>query len=399
MYRSAVILIVTAVLAVIVLLVAAQALAVVEMLAVVDERVGSVHVVRGSQAQAATVGMLVRAGDRVRTGANALVGLHWADGTRLEVGPETELVVQRCRANRVRKVSSTHFRLNLGEVWIRLRGALHPGSKFEVETPTIVAAVRGTIFGVKVSPDGTSRLEVYEGEVDILDDHGQSMEAGVSGECAVVGKGRFQVQRMTPAEAERWESKADIIGPLVDVAEPGHSVTTTSVALVPVSGRTEDMTVITVNGERVKVSPKGLFRSRARLTEGSNVITVVGTLGRLRTSVERRVTYVNPTQVIALTAHPSTDPRDAPGVMEITAVLRGSHSKLVPDGTPVEFSADRGIMPRYSRTDRGAVTAKWNPQAHGEAARVTAKSGQATAIIVVPPAKQRGAAAEQAPAR
>lgn len=397
MYRSAVIFVVTAVLAVIVLLVAAQALAVVEMLAVVDERVGAVHVVRGSQVLEPTVGTLVRAGDRVRTGENAQVGLHWADGTRLEVGPDSELVVQRCRVNKMRKTSASHFRLNLGEVWIRIRGALHPGSKFEVETPTIVAAVRGTIFGVKVFRDGTSRLEVYEGEVDILDDQGRSMEAGVSGESVVVGKGRFEVQRMSKAEASRWESKADIIGPLVELGEPAPSDTRTSMALVPVCGRTEDVTAITVNGERVRVSQNGIFRTRARLTEGPNVISVVGTLGRLRTEVTREITYVNPTRVIALTAHRSSDRREAPGAMEITAVLRGNQSKLVPDGTPVELSADRGTIPRYYRTLRGAVTAKWDPEGGDGAAWITATSGRETATIVVkPPA---AATAGHAPAR
>jgi len=397
MYRSVVILVVTAVLALIVLLIAGQTLAVVEMLAVVDERAGSVHVVRGTEAQAAVIGTLVRAGDRVRTGANAQAGLHWADGTRLEMGPETELVIQRCRVNKVRKHSATHFRLNLGEVWIRLRGALHPGSKFEVETPTIVAAVRGTIFGVKVFRDGTSRLEIYEGQVDILDERGQSMQAGISGECAVIGKGRFEVQRMSEAEADRWKSKADIIGPLVEVAEPTQRATTTSVALAPVSGKTEDMTAITVNGERVKVSQKGVFRTRARLTEGPNVITVVGTLGRLRTKVAREVTYVNPTHVIALTSRPSTDRRDAPGVIEVTAVLRGQAYHLVPDGTPVELSAARGAMPRHYRTVRGALTAKWDPEGGDGPTRITAKSGRETATIVVKP--QAAAPAGHAPAR
>jgi len=257
--------------------------------------------------------------------------------------------------------------------------------------------VRGTIFGVKVFRDGTSRLEIYEGQVDILDERGQSMEAGISGECAVIGKGRFEVQRMSEAEADRWKSKADIIGPLVEVAEPAHRATTTSVALAPVSGKTEDMTAITVNGERVKVSQKGVFRTRARLTEGPNVITVVGTLGRLRTTVAREVTYVNPTQVIALTSRPSTDRRDAPGVMEITAALRGGQYNLVPDGTPVELSADRGAMPRYHRTVRGAFTAKWNPEGGDGPARIIAKSGRESATIVVKP--QAATPAGDAPAR
>jgi hypothetical protein len=407
MYRSAVILIVATVLALVVLLVGAQMLAVVEMLAVVDERAGTAQVVRGDEARPAAVGMVVRAGERLRTGSEGRVGLHWADGSRVEVGPDSELVIERCRLNKVRKRHTTHFRLNLGEIWIRLHGVLNPGSKFEVETPTIVAAVRGTIFGVKVFRDGTTRLEVYQGQVDILGDGiGQAVNSGERGQCALVGKGRFDVQRMSDAEVERWHRQTNIVGPLLEVTEPPPDCTTAS-ALTPVSGRTEELTAVAVNGESVAVSAKGTFRTRARLTEGPNVVTIVATLGRLRSSVSRKVSYVNPTRVIALTCRPSDDPHDPAGVVELTAALRDRNGELVSDGTPVEFLADRGFIPRYHRTHRGAVTAKWQPsrdmspaakpygpprRSSDLATRVTARSGPATAAALVRPCDRLRAA-------
>jgi len=397
---TSVILILATVLALVVLLVGAQMLAVVEMLAVVDQRTGIAQVLRGDEARPAAVGMLVRAGERLRTGSHGRVGLHWADGSRIEVGPGSELIIERCRLNKVRKHRTTHFRLNLGEIWIRLHGVLNPGSKFEVETPTIVAAVRGTIFGVKVFRDGTTHLEVFQGQVDIVGDGiGQAVTSGYCGQCALVGKGRFEVQRMSEAEAERWRRQADIVGPLLEVAEPPLGCTTAS-ALTPVSGRTEALAAVAVNGESVPVSAKGTFRTRARLTEGPNVVTIVATLDRLRSSVTRKVIYVNPTQVIALTCRPSDDPHDPAGVVELTAVLRDGSGELVPDGTPVQLLANRGSIPRYHRTQRGAVTAKWRPspemspaakpygprwRSSDLATRVTARSGPAAATALVPP--------------
>ncbi|UCH34831.1 MAG: FecR domain-containing protein [Armatimonadota bacterium] len=385
MYRSAVILIVAAVLAVILLLVCAQTLAIVEMLAVVDERAGPVQVLRGGDARDATVGMLVRSGDLVRTGPQGLIGLHWADGSRIELGPNSELVVERCRANKVRKTRSTHFRLNLGEIWIRIRGALQPGSKFEVETPTIVAAVRGTVFGLEVLHDGTTRLEVYDGQVEIIGDGvAQSVESGRSGKCAVVGKRGFEVHNMSEAEAERWRGKADVIGPLLTVTEPAPD-SSTSVALAPVRGRTEEAATVTVNGEPVRVGANGVFRSRARLVQEQNVITIVASLGGRRTTVSRAVAYVNPTDVIALTWRPSKDPHDAPGVMEVKAVLRDPDGELVPDGTPVELVVDSGDIIGGHRTEHGAVVAKWRPAESAVSARITVTSGQVAASAIVSP--------------
>jgi hypothetical protein len=390
MYRSAVILIVTVVLAAAMWLVFAQLLTVVDLLAVIDDRAGPVEVLHGETASVARLGDLVRAGDRIRTGRAAHVGVHWADGSRIEVGPESELVVQRCRINKLRKTRSTHFRLNLGEIWLRLRGTINRGSKFEVETPTIVAAVRGTIFSVKVLHDGTTHLQVYEGQVDILGDHAtQAIEAGAVGQCATVGKTGFATKSMSAAEAQRWRAKGNIIGPLLAVDEPACD-STTSVALVPVSGRTEQLATVTVNGERVRVKRlRETFRTRARLIEGPNLITVVATIARMRTTVTRRVTYVNPTHVIALTSRPSRDPHDAAGVMDVEAVLRDARGELVPDGTPVELLADRGMIPRHHRTERGAVSAKWQPGGagvpthRGPPTRVTARSGAATATAVI----------------
>jgi len=386
MYRSAVILTIGAVLAVIVLIVCAQTMAMVEILAVIDERAGAVHVMRGDAARSATLGMLVRSGERVRTGADGRVGIHWADGSRAELGPDSELVIQRCCLNKFRHTRTSHFRLNLGQVWIRIHGMLQPGSKFEVETPTIVAAVRGTIFGLRVAQDGTTRLEVYRGSVDIIDNGiSQSIESGAKGKAAVVGRRRFEVQALSDADAQRWREKWDIVGPLVEISEPAQD-STTSVALAPVRGCTETAAAVTVNGERVRVNPRGVFRTRARLTTGSNVITIVATMGELRTILVRKVTYANPTEAIALTCRRSADHADPAGAMEVKAVLRNAQGELVPDGTPIELLANRGSIIRYHRTERGMVVEKWYPAESAGPARVTATSGSAGATAIVTPA-------------
>jgi len=380
MYRSAVILIFTFVLVLLMFIVVAQTFVVVERLAVIDQHSGSAQVLWRDQARPAALGTLVRAGERVRTGEDARIGLHWADGSRIEVGPNSELVVQRCRLNKAKHTSQSRFRLNLGEIWIRVRAALEPGSKFEVETPTIVAAVRGTVFAVRVSSDGTTSLEVYRGEVEI---RGDGIGQGVtSGRSAIVGKGRFDVRRMSGAERQSWRDVEDITGPLLVIMEPAPGITT-SMPLAPVHGRTEEQATVSINGEPVSVDRKGAFRGRARLVEGANVITIVCALDALRTTIHREVTYVNPTREIVLTSRPATGPHDPPGALDITAVLRDEAGDLVGDGTPVEVLADRGAVARHHRTTHGAAVAKWRPDDGRAPLRVTATSGGASATIIV----------------
>jgi len=391
MYRSAVILIFTFALLLLMFIVVAQMFVVVERLAVIDEHSGSAQVLWRDQARPAALGALVRAGERVRTGQDARIGLHWADGSRIEVGPNSELVVQRCRRNRAKHTSQSRFRLNVGEIWIRVRGALEPGSKFEVETPTIVAAVRGTVFAVRVCADGTTSLEVYRGEVEI---RGDGVGQGVaSGRFAIVGKGRFDVRRMSKAERQSWRDVEDITGPLLVIMEPAPGITT-SMPLAPVHGRTEEQATVSINGEPVSVDRKGVFRGRARLVEGANVITIVCTLGGAdlksapRATIHREVTYVNPTREIVLTSRPATGPHDPPGALDITAVLRDEAGDLVGDGTPVEVLADRGVVARQQRTTHGAVVAKWRPggaDLKSAPLRVIATSGGASATIIVDP--------------
>lgn len=382
MYRSAVILIMTFVLAVLLLIVVAQTFTTIEMLAVIDERTGAAQVVHGNRSQPAALRMLLHAGERVRTGADGRVGLHYANGVRIEVGSNSEFVVQRCRLDRRRHVQRSRFRLNLGQVWIRLRGALEPGSKFEVETPTIVAAVRGTIFGLQVAHDGTTELQVYRGEVEI--DGAEGSQGIASGDCATVGRRRFDVKHMSAGDAAEWQQIGDIIGPMLVVNEPVAG-SVTAVPLATVHGVTEPAAVVSINGERVAVNRRGAFRGRTRLADGENVITIVALLGEMRSTVQRTTRYRNPASSIVITTRPSADPHAPQRTMEVTAVVRDGAGQLAPDGTMVRFAADQGFIESGQGTHHGVATVLWQP-ADGGTALVTATCGSVHATTMMKPA-------------
>lgn len=106
----------------------------------------------------------VAGGDVVRTGADASALLIWLDdGTLTELGPETTLEIITFD-----RTVEDAYEINLGLISGRILNAITPfvdrNSRFEVQTPDVNAAVRGTVFAVEVTPD-QSTVVVQEGRV------------------------------------------------------------------------------------------------------------------------------------------------------------------------------------------------------------------------------------------
>lgn len=222
-------------------------------------------------------GKLVREGDVVRTGPDSSVELRWlkwAGGMRTKIGPQTRFRVKRAVVNRSTKDEESRLRVDIGKVWVRLRKALRGRSKFEVETPTVVAAVRGTVFSVSVGPGGVSEVEVYEGRVAVEGPRGAAATLG-RGSQTTAGKGQrtLQIHPMTPEDLAQWTAESCIIGPFLEVSAPaeGEAVEGDSVSVV---GRAEPEVRVLVNDQQAKVSTTGEFSAEARLEPEANTVTV-----------------------------------------------------------------------------------------------------------------------------
>ena len=137
--------------------------------ATLEEVRGSVEVIPADGATWHPVfsGIEVGPGDRIRTGAQASVTIEFPDGSRTELDANTELTVVELRVRRDGGSRTVFLRQWLG----RTQNYVHPmpaaASLFKIETPSGVAAVRGTRFVVEVAPDGQTHLEVNEGEVEV----------------------------------------------------------------------------------------------------------------------------------------------------------------------------------------------------------------------------------------
>ena len=114
-----------------------------------------------------------------------------ADNSIIRVEPDTHITFNRLSHFGDTGMVDTRIRLKRGGM-INTVAPLLKGSRFEIRTPSAVAAVRGTVFRLRTNTDGT-QIEVTEGEVSFGHEHGmQTIQAGegasVSAQSALMDK-------------------------------------------------------------------------------------------------------------------------------------------------------------------------------------------------------------------
>lgn len=283
-----------------------HSIAIVQRVAIVDTVSGQAQVLPDGAGppKPLEAGKLVHAGDVIRTGPDGTVELRWArwaGGIRIKLGPNSKFTVKRAVRNRTKKTEEAVLRLDEGSVWVRLRKALSSKSKFEVETPTAVAAVRGTIFQVTVEAGGATRVSVWEGTVSVKPEQGGEVSVTTGTALSAGGAVGGQPMALTEAEREEWQAQTSVIGPYLEVSEPADGAEVQAACVV--SGRTELDTTLTINGESTKVATNGGFEATVNLAPGPNLIEVRAVApDRSGTTVVRQVTVA----AAAGTATPNT---------------------------------------------------------------------------------------------
>ncbi len=261
-----------------------QSVAVLQRAAHVSNVSGEVKIVRKGEETTQVLPedkRLVQAGDKLITGADGRLSLNWIDGTRIRMAPGSALTVQKCEA--AKGVERAVFRLDLGKVWVRVLRMLSQQDKFEIKTPTATAGVRGTIFAVAVTPDGTTDVSVYEGEVTVVSAGGE-VKVAANNTARLRAQSSPQVGAFSAQEAQGWAAQIGELGPYLEVTDVTFSDDT-----VTITGRTEREAKLTVNDQAVTPKPHGRFTVEVEVPEGeSPTVTAVATDRRgYATTVER----------------------------------------------------------------------------------------------------------------
>ncbi len=115
----------------------------------------------------AAVGMFLWSNDRIQTAAGSNVTLEFADGSKVLVQAESEMRLGKLMRYGSTGMAETDLFLKSGRTHSKIIPRSGPGSRFEIKTPSAVAAVRGTEYRVGANPDGSSRIEVLTGSVQL----------------------------------------------------------------------------------------------------------------------------------------------------------------------------------------------------------------------------------------
>lgn len=105
--------------------------------------------------------------DRIRTGSFAFVEILIDDGSLVTVEQNSEITLSELSADvGTKKIESTIF-LAFGRLISNVARFMHRDSRYSVQTPTMVAGVRGTEFVVEATDSEKTDVGVFEGEVAV----------------------------------------------------------------------------------------------------------------------------------------------------------------------------------------------------------------------------------------
>jgi hypothetical protein len=129
------------------------------------------------------IGALLNHGDLLTTSAETRAAVRFTDdGSILRMNPNTDLQI---RAEGDRTAMRKTLQIDFGELWARV--TKQEGGEYRIETPTAVAAVKGTEFYVRVNDQGTMIITT-DGVIEFFNDVGTvDIPAGVTGTTTATG--------------------------------------------------------------------------------------------------------------------------------------------------------------------------------------------------------------------
>ncbi|AOY88202.1 peptidoglycan-binding protein LysM [Marinobacter salinus] len=161
---------------------------------------GAVHFISGADGRKLplTRDTLIRVGDEVLSSSGTAT-IELADGSKVRLSPSSHMVFNRLTQYGKSGMVDTRLRLNKGEVHTRVKPVIEGGARFEISTPSAVAAVRGTAFAIQTSPEGTN-LQVTDGVVDFgAPGKTRRIPAGYSASVSTQSNSGLNIRRLPPA--------------------------------------------------------------------------------------------------------------------------------------------------------------------------------------------------------
>ncbi len=162
---------------------------------------GDVIAVRGAGSTALTIGAAILRSDRIRTGADARVKIRFLDGTVVALGDNSDLAAAEYAVDDAGTRRSGVLSLIRGLFRATVTPGL-PDSRFELETTTAIASVRGTDFMGQTSVENTG-IFVIDGAVAVS----SKAPAPIESVLLRAGEGTDVPAVAVPTGVRRWSQR------------------------------------------------------------------------------------------------------------------------------------------------------------------------------------------------
>jgi len=163
---------------------------------------GNASVSRGDiPPQRISVGDRLAGGDRVITGKGARIELRLPDGSFLRFDERTTFEVVSAALDQKAQQRDVSVNVILGRTWAKVARFFGRKSRFQLNTPTAVAGVRGTTYRMNVNEDSSAVVKVYEGEIEVRPRKEETSQAPAA--APILSK-PTPVQGPRPVTMEEW---------------------------------------------------------------------------------------------------------------------------------------------------------------------------------------------------
>lgn len=255
---------------------------------------GEVQVQKGGAGDwtAAAEGMLLRAGDVVKTGSKSSCAIKWSQDNIVKLTAFSTMKIEQLEKNPAAGSENSSLDLWTGKMYAKAKKLSTPSSTFEVRTPTAIAGVRGTKLAVEVGADESTAVECLEGSVSVKGTAGGEVVLGNKEKTTVKKNEAPQPpQKLDEKDEKDFEEAEEISEAVLEIMQPVGNLETDTTPIA-IKGKTDPGSSVNVNGQTVTADNNGIFTATVDLTEGVNQIKIesVNKQGKSKT-VNRVIKY------------------------------------------------------------------------------------------------------------
>jgi len=180
---------------------------------IVNTVIGSVTIKKDEESHQAKAGDSVVAGMTIETAAKSITYISFKENV-IALTENSILTIEKLNSNAMARTEQAEFNLTNGEIFCKIGKKSTKGDSYKIKTPTTVAAVRGTEFGV-FEKNGESTVACLSGKVEAanttLEDEPQFVEISANQETQIVAGKPLEVKPISEANKRRMQNVFDNI--------------------------------------------------------------------------------------------------------------------------------------------------------------------------------------------